>query len=163
MTDFRKIAADARVQHDAAEAEKEAKRAKERQDRIVWVEQGKALLEDNLVPLLEAARRDVAAEGIELAMERHYEVQQFASANPPTITLFGKGPKRPSDGWQWTTAAMKFIPRDDGIELFQNEDNYSRSGKGKTLLIERPDECSKLVDVSMQLLVKLYFEELARH
>lgn len=163
MSDFRKLAADARAAHDADAAAKEAALQAERQARHVEVERQKALLETHIIPRLEKAGQELKAEGIELWVERKYDVEQFLASVAPTLKLTCKGPKRSNDGWQWETPAVIFEPQGERINLIGHDSTYVSMGGGRTLISEDAINADPVVELAITRLVEQYFAELKKH
>lgn len=158
--DFRGVAAKARAAHEAAEAEKSAKRDAERQAREAFIAKAVAALNADVLVLLNQAQADFASEQIEAIVEPNFDVRSMHHSVLPSVSFQCLGPKRPSDGWQFKSIPVFFSS--DGEFIYAGAGEHSLSTRAEANIGKAPvGQPAELVASSVQRAVESYYKELA--
>lgn len=162
MPRFSNIAADAKADYDKqlANAADESRRAEAA--RKVVVEGGKHLLSTHIMPLLDEARADLNAEGIEFSIAAEFEVHNRHDSVLPTVSAHCLGPKRASDGYQWGASKVFFSSNGKTISVghAKNElGNHAEVNIGSVA----PEQVGQLVEMAVRVAVDDYYRLLKEH
>ena len=139
MVDFRELAAKARAEHERKLKEREVKAETDRTARSAEVDVAIAVLERHVVPLLERAKDDFHAEGVEARILKNFDVKKYAKIDP-SLKFQCLGPARKSDGYRFEAPAAFF--RSDGhtitVEWGEPATNLgsAKPGDSEPLVIE---------------------------
>lgn len=115
MVDFGKLADDAKAKQDAVAVGDAEIGKQNRTARAAAVDKAVAALVDHVAPLIEKAKRDFSARGIESRVVTAYDVKNFKSRNP-TLSFSCLSPPRESDQYRLESTAAVFSS--DGASIF---------------------------------------------
>jgi hypothetical protein len=158
MNKFREMAAKAKEEYHEATAAAEAKLEAENTARSQLVDAAVSVLETHVLSVIEQAQREFRAEGIEMRVEKAYDVKSYTIKNP-SITIKCAGPIRPSDNYQEFSRACVFSS--DGQRVFAElAEDFRRHSKAKTSKNALVESAGALVEEGVASVLEAYFEAL---
>ena len=158
MVDFGKLADDAKAKQDALAADDAGAATQRRAARAAAVDKAVAALADHVVPLLEKARQDFAARGIESKVVTEYDVKNFTSRNP-SLSFRCLSSPRPSDRYKLESAAAIFSSDGESIFVSFDQGNSLSGSVDMKEPVQTPIEASEaMVTTAVGEVVSHYYE-----
>lgn len=164
--DFRKIAAKAREDYEKRVAEEERRRTAEKTARGREINTCVAALEKHVIPLLEKARVDFAAEGIECELQREFDVQNRDVSVKPSIGFRCLGPERASDRYRFPVRSAFYASDSKFVELRMGKSEFSKSfydNDGEDVGREPCEKCEQLVVKGIEMALDAYYQQLRQY
>ena len=159
MPDFRKLAADAKAAHEQREAEKEAESKRRTEERAKYVKRAVSALEKNVIPLLEKAKAELNAEGIESIINTKFDVG--GSRRDPYVKFQCVTPRRPSD--HRLLESPPIFVSSNGESVTAGFAELSFQDEPEREIGTAPAQgCDELMETAIQKSLDLYYRELER-
>ena len=158
MPDFKKIAAEAKAAHEARELEKTRKFTEEEEAKARVVRAGNERLQADVLPILETAKKDFGAEGLDskITPDVYYDKASliFQIISPP----------RRKDRYRLESEPVIFQSDGTAISVGIGEHSFDRTPK-RQLGNSPPGDLNAITEKALRELISLYLSrwESVRH
>jgi hypothetical protein len=158
MTDYQKLAAEAKAAHVKRQAEETAKREESRRARAAYVDRAASVLETSVLPKLKEAVAAFEREGIDSRITTLFDVKDYTDRNP-SVKFQCLGPKRASDGWQFESPPIFFSSNGKSVMVGISKHNFSRDADEWTGTAPA-ENCGDLIDEGIKKAIAEYYSAL---
>jgi len=160
-TDFRDMAARAKAAHEAKQAGARSTQNEARDARAKYVDAATAILADVVMPLLERAKIDFAAENIDAKIETDFDVKNRSNKDPSVSFQFC-GPRRQSDSFQFKCITAFFSS--DGKKITASvAKNPLDARPGVSLGEAEPRQAETMISNAIERCLGSYYDVLQKH
>lgn len=125
MVDFAKLAAQAKAASDQKISQAEAEHNAKQDARKRIVDIGIAALTEHVMPVLERASAELKTRQIDLEIAEKFDVYNHYHTVSPSLIIQALGPKRPSDGYRFSTLKASFNSFGDNLSVYVAKDSIA--------------------------------------
>jgi hypothetical protein len=157
MADFRDMAERARQAAEKRDAGRKQQLDDERRERSRIAEIAVTILKTTVVPLLEIAKEDFSATGVESRI-----VTDFTNREP-SVLFQCLGPERRSDKWRFEAPAAFFASDGEYIKIGLGENGFDRGPSKNSVVSVLPANAEEMITSAIEKALEAYYKALDEH